>query len=104
VEVIAISRWSGRVSVSVKLASTKYQDAKYKDTDSWRRVSKLLAVQYFGVGPQLTRSASFTSLPMAEVGGIPLFPTTHLHVDAAVDVALESRPTPGLSVGDRCQG
>lgn len=43
-------------------------------------------------------------LLMAEVGGIPLFPTTRLHVDAAVDVALESRPTPGLSVRDRCQG
>ena len=43
-------------------------------------------------------------LAMAEVGGIPLFPTARLHVDAAVDVALESRPTPGLSVRDRCQG
>jgi aspartate racemase len=43
-------------------------------------------------------------LPMAEVAGIPLFPTTRLHVDAAIDVALESRPTPGLSVRDRCQG
>jgi aspartate/glutamate racemase len=43
-------------------------------------------------------------LPMAEVIGIPLLPTTRLHVDAVVDVALESRPTPGLSVRDRRQG
>jgi aspartate racemase len=31
-------------------------------------------------------------LPMAQAAGVPLFPTTRLHVEAAVDAALDSRP------------
>ena len=62
------------------------------------------AVDFHIIGCGIPNTEIELLLAMAEVGGIPLFPTTRLHVDAAVDVALESRPTRGLSVRDRCQG
>ena len=62
------------------------------------------AVDFHIIGCGIPNTEIELLLAMAEVGGIPLFPTARLHVDAAVDVALESRPTPGLSVRDRSQG
>jgi aspartate/glutamate racemase len=67
-------------------------------------VSLHQAVDFHIIGCGIPNTEIELLLAMVEVGGIPLFPTARLHVDAAVDVALESRPTPGLSVRDRCQG
>jgi len=46
------------------------------------------AVDFHIIGCGIPNTEIELLLAMAEVGGIPLFPTARLHVDAAVDVAL----------------
>ena len=46
------------------------------------------AVDFHIIGCGIPNTEIELLLAMAEVGGIPLFPTARLHVDAAVGVAL----------------